>query len=54
LEVGDFRFGIARGENEEIDRGEETSEGEVDVECLRLRDKRGLCGRNVQDLPSAM
>jgi hypothetical protein len=45
LEVGDFGFRIERRENEEIDRGEEASEGEVDVESLGLRDKCRLCRR---------
>jgi len=36
LEVGGFGFGIVRGENEEVDGGEETGEREVDVEGLRL------------------
>jgi len=53
FEVGDFGFRIARGEDEEIDRGEDAGKGEVDVEGLRLRGKCGLCGRNVQDLPIA-
>ena len=52
LEVGDIGPWIARGEDEEVDGGEEGGEGEVDVEGLRLRVSVGYVDEAFKTYPA--